>query len=253
MRFVPAALTATLFLTALSASAQCPVSYSYCGFAGPAEWKNNWPVCGNAATQSPIALDRVTTRDGKAPVLHYHPSNVTVTNSGHDFRAVVKDNINLADFPGAKPGAFQLQNFHFHTPNEHTRAGVKYAGELHLVHGESADTAHKTGAHVVVAIFLTEVRADNPKLDAFFNALPLGLCKTKDATFDPNNLLATAKGQYFTYNGSLTTPPCDTGVVFYIYPQPIEIGTNQLRKLQAYGDNHRPSQGTRPVELVTPK
>jgi carbonic anhydrase len=252
MRIIGAA---ALLFTAFSAAAQCPAAYSYCGFAAPAEWKNVWPACGNAATQSPIALDHTTARTGKAPVFHYRAESVTVTNSGHDFRSLFADDTkNLVDFPGATPGGFRLNNFHVHTPNEHTRSGVVYAGELHLVHVKTAAGSPQDPKYAVVAIFLHEVAADNPKLDAFINALPLGLCAKKPASFDPNDLIATATGPYLTYNGSLTTPPCDTGVVFYIYPRPLNIGTKQLRKLQAFGDNHRPVQSTtRTVELVTPQ
>ncbi|MCP9940624.1 carbonic anhydrase family protein, partial [Synechococcus sp. Cruz CV12-2-Slac-r] len=48
---------------------------------------------------------------------------------------------------------------------------------------------------------------------------------------------------YYTYAGSLTTPPCSEGVQFYILKDPVSISAEQLSNFQKlYPMNARPLQ-----------
>jgi carbonic anhydrase len=56
-------------------------------------------------------------------------------------------------------------------------------------------------------------------------------------------LLPTNRRQFFTYAGSLTTPPCAEGINFYIFAKPITISSDQLAGLKRlYDNNNRMTQ-----------
>jgi len=130
---------------------------------------------------------------------------------------------------------YKLLQFHFHAPSEEKIDGVAYPMEAHLVH-QNAD-----GKLAVVAVLLTEGRP-NAALDPVFKNLPQteGSKKTLGANFNAIELLPEARS-YFSYVGSLTTPPCSEGVRWQVLEQPVEVSKAQIavfRKL--YNMNARP-------------
>jgi carbonic anhydrase len=55
-------------------------------------------------------------------------------------------------------------------------------------------------------------------------------------------LLPADRG-YWTYTGSVTTPPCGEGVQWFVFEQPMTISRTQLRAFSAiYARNNRPTQ-----------
>ncbi|NDG88332.1 MAG: hypothetical protein EBY15_10370 [Gammaproteobacteria bacterium] len=68
---------------------------------------------------------------------------------------------------------------------------------------------------------------------------------TSGVRLNPNLLLPKNRRQFFTYAGSLTTPPCAEGVNFYIFTQPITISSDQLAALKKLYDNN--NRNTQPL------
>ena len=61
---------------------------------------------------------------------------------------------------------------------------------------------------------------------------------------NPGGLLPGDRG-YWTYMGSLTTPPCTEGVRWFVFEQPISISRTQLRAFaDALQDQLPPVQDT---------
>jgi len=122
-----------------------------------------------------------------------------------------------------------LAQFHFHAPSEHTVDGVSYPMEAHLVH---VDAAGKPAA--VVGVFIKEGNEDSGVARAF-TSLPT---KSGDksapagATIDARALLPADK-TFFTYAGSLTTPPCTEGITWYVLKTPIEMSAAQIHAFTA--------------------
>jgi carbonic anhydrase len=123
---------------------------------------------------------------------------------------------------------WNLLQFHFHTPSEHTLDGKAYDAELHLVHKSEAGTDL-----AVAGVFLKVGRANAP-LAAVFDHAP------KDVSSEPRPIANTmvdltpllpAKAAYYTYPGSLSVPPCSENVTWYVLAQPVEVSADQLQKL----------------------
>jgi carbonic anhydrase len=80
-------------------------------------------------------------------------------------------------------------------------------------------------------------------------------------SIQPNSLLPKNSKQFYTYAGSLTTPPCSEGVIWYILSKPLGISKDQLIQLKAlnqsnesYPNNNRLLQNLNsrvPTRLIT--
>jgi carbonic anhydrase len=57
------------------------------------------------------------------------------------------------------------------------------------------------------------------------------------------NQLLPAKREYYTYMGSLTTPPCSEGVLWIVLKEPVQISAEQIAIFaRLYPMNARPIQ-----------
>lgn len=67
-------------------------------------------------------------------------------------------------------------------------------------------------------------------------------CRPAWRTIDINTLLPTARN-YYTYMGSLTTPPCSEGVLWLVMKQPVQVSQDQVNIFsRLYKNNARPIQ-----------
>lgn len=209
-------------------------SWEYTGDGAPANWGNCYADC-KGTSQSPIDITGATT-DATLTTLdtHYEDAPIELVNNGHteefEYEAGSKVVVDGLDY--------NLLQFHFHTKSEHTVAGKQYPMEVHLVHKNTV-----SGNLAVIGVFFEE-GAENAVLQNFIDSLP----KTKDAKFESamkisaKNLLP-ATGSYFTYSGSLTTPPCSQIVKWFVMKTPITASAAQISKMSAIiHNNNRPIQ-----------
>jgi len=132
---------------------------------------------------------------------------------------------------------YELVQFHFHRPSEERINGRQYDMSAHLVH-KDAD-----GRLAVVAVLLERGR-DQALVQTVWNNLPLekGEPLPAPGVLDPSQLLPTDRA-YFTYMGSLTTPPCSEGVLWMVMRQPVQLSANQIGIFsKLYPMNARPIQ-----------
>lgn len=51
-------------------------------------------------------------------------------------------------------------------------------------------------------------------------------------TFTLSSLIPAANGRFYTYLGSLTTPPCSETVTWFIFPEPLPVSPAQVSKFR---------------------
>ena len=133
---------------------------------------------------------------------------------------------------------YDLVQFHFHRPSEERVDGQSFEMVIHLVH-KSED-----GKLAIVTILL-EQGTENTLVQKVLNNLPLekgGEVSPPGQSLDVSHLLPVNR-RYFTFMGSLTTPPCTEDVLWLVFRQPQQISPEQLLIFQRlYKPNARPVQ-----------
>lgn len=238
-------LSSLIFLPAVLATvaaAQSPVQWDYQGKDGPAFWGRLSPAyqaCSSGHEQSPIDIRGARLNKALQPIqFHYIAGPLTLVNTGH----TVEVNVDPGSYIVAGGVRYDLIEFHFHHPSEHTVKGKLSDMEIHLVH-KSAD-----GKLAVVAVRLNEDRGfPNATLAALWEHLPTVAGKAEKITdmVDAAGLLPADRG-YWTYTGSLTAPPCTEGVQWFVFEQELSISREQFRAFaNLYKLNSRPLQNPR--------
>ena len=221
---------------AARAAKPAAIAWSYDGPGGPEAWgrlRPEYAKCGSGTRQSPIDI-----RDGLQVKLDpvqfdYRPSRFGVIDNGHTVQVNVAAG-NVIEVMGRR---FELQHVQFHRPSEVRIAGRQFEMDLHLVH-KDAD-----GRQAVVAVPL-ERGAAQPAVQAVWNNLPLekGEEQAAQSALDPLQLLPADRG-YYTYMGSMTTPPCSEGVLWMVMKTPLPVSEQQIGIFaRLYPMNARPVQ-----------
>lgn len=212
-------------------------AWGYEGDTGPAHWGALTPqyaLCRLGVSQSPIDLTADTIAKPHDLAFHYADSPFEIVDTGHT--------IQVSCGPGNKLCAgerqYDLQQFHFHHRSEHTRDGVLSDMEVHFVHSDAR------GHLAVVGILLT-AGPQNDFVHRLWKHLPTapGQKKIVDGgTGNITDLLPTDRS-YFSYSGSLTTPPCTENVSWFVFPSPVAVSGEQIARFTAlYPNNARPTQ-----------
>lgn len=213
------------------------IHWEYSGAGGPSNWgkiKSDYKACRLGKFQSPVDLKATIGADLPALNVDYKQAPLTVLNNGH----TVQVNYPPGSTMNVDGTVFDMLQFHFHTPSEHTINGKAYEMELHFVHKT------KDGRLGVLGVMIAQGR-HNPAAQAIWDHLPMGKADAKlhkNVTIDAHALLPQ-KLSYFRLMGSLTTPPCSEGVNWHVLANPIEFSAAQIQKFkQAFAMNARPVQ-----------
>lgn len=163
-------------------------------------------------------------------------------NTGYFFQVEFDDSCEESGISGGPLGNhYRLKQFHFHWGatdewgSEHMVDGHAYPAELHLVHWNSTKYENykkaTTGENglAVIGVFL-KLGAHHEALQRLVDILPEVRHKDTQVTmgpFDPSCLLPACR-DYWTYPGSLTTPPLAESVTWIVHKMPIEVSPSQL-------------------------
>lgn len=212
-------------LTAGSTTQSPSVHWSYEGELGPDHWDKlvleNWH-CKIGDMQSPIGISVTEKTKLEDIVFHYYPTPLKIINNGHTIQVNYEKGSSISI--GQKK--YELIQFHFHTPSEHVIHGKHYPMEAHLVHkGEHGQLA-------VVAVLIDEGK-ENAFIKTLWSNFPKEVGKVHivpDIKISASQLLPKNTTAYYTYPGSLTTPPCTENVNWLILKTPIEVSKAGLHK-----------------------
>jgi carbonic anhydrase len=221
---------------AAHAGAGHDVHWTYNGETGPAVWgglKPEFQLCAAGKRQSPIDIRGGIAVDLDPVQFDYRSTGFNVVDNGHTVQA------NLGTGNSIQVGGrrYELVQFHFHRPSEERVNGRQYDMSVHLVHKDPE------GRLAVVGLLL-ERGAAQQVVQSVWNNLPLekGEEQITDDVVDLNHLLPAERG-YYTYMGSLTTPPCSEGVLWMVMRQPVQVSQSQIDIFsRLYPMNARPIQ-----------
>jgi len=216
--------------------------WGYSGPHGPRFWAKTpgWEACAaTAATerQSPIDIDQaVADKELTRLQADLKETPVAVINNGHTIEEEYRAGSSLT-VGGVR---YDLKQFHFHTPSEHTVHGAHAAMEMHVVFKDAGSD------NLVVIGVLFEVGKANAFLSALMaDGLPGKRGEEVDAHSRPVNVAQALPdtSQYYTYPGSLTTPPCNETVDWLLFMDPVQVNEADIARFgQLFPMNARPVQ-----------
>ncbi len=210
--------------------------WSYEGEHGPANWGKinvDWAKCSTGNRQSPIDIRDGMKVDLEQIVFDYKPSSFSVTDNGHTIQVTMSG----GNYITLQNRMYELVQFHFHRPSEERINGRGFEMVMHLVHRDAE------GKLAVVALMLERGKT-HPMIQTVWNNLPLEKNDTVTPTIvlDVSEMLPNRR-DYYTFMGSLTTPPCSEGVLWLVMKEPVQASPAQMALFsRLYPLNARPIQ-----------
>jgi carbonic anhydrase len=220
----------------------------------------NWECeCSEGKEQSPINLPpREKAIDSPIrPLFQYENAEAKATYTTLDDHMREGEYIKIRNVDGAlrifhkyfgkvvtlDGAVFNAEEVVFHTPAEHTIDGKKYDMEMQIIHyGQTKGDISKQ----VVLSFLFERKPGvyNKFLDDvdFFN-LPNPVTKERSIknnlfipkvfyTADDDDMPIMRPFDFYTYQGSISFPPCTERTIVYVAAKPLQIGSAALQLFQ---------------------
>jgi len=211
--------------------------WGYDGAEGPSHWADlnpDFTLCRSGHQQSPIDIRKPRKADLPPLQVDYKPSPLHIIDNGH----TVMINYAPGSFLHVGGKQYALKQFHFHRPSEEHIDGKAYDMSLHLVH------ADEQGNLAVVAVLLQR-GAENALVEELWSDLP----NEKDHEEQLDKVEINVKAllpsdlRYYTFPGSLTTPPCTENVTWFVLEQPVTVSAAEIQRFgKLYRHNARPTE-----------
>jgi len=211
------------------------------------------------------------------PLCFQYPAtveNLRLNNTGFSWEVKLPYQISMiASISGAhlqSNSYYRLDQFHCHwgrndqAGSEHTVDNRPYSAELHFVHYNMdkyhtlSKAARRPDGLVVVAVFLDaqEDHHNHAELEKICLHLKSVQLKGEHSIIRQavriENLLPLNRS-YWSYQGSLTTPPFLESVTWFIMKHPIKCSANQLKRFRSLKSTLRHEPDTRDEEADDPE
>lgn len=201
------------------------------------DWENlGYASCGGNS-QSPIDIETEHTIISDAlpsVVYHYSTFDMHIVDNGHTIQVNNPDTDNSISYNGTD---YSFVQFHFHRVSEHQIDGEHAEMELHVVHQD-------VDGNLLVLGYMITQGDENNWMQVVFDHIPEEE-KIEIATGININLMdiQPTDDAYYTYSGSLTTPPCSAAVQFVVFKEHLTLSASQINLFSSYyDDNFRPTQ-----------
>ncbi|XP_037940696.1 carbonic anhydrase 6-like [Teleopsis dalmanni] len=242
------------------------------------EWGVKNPICNNGKSQSPIKLSILTSETnvpdiGDVPPIVFRNYNIQLKNlemlnNGRTVQIKIPNSEEPPYIEGALlTNKYKAISLHFHwgsvttRGSEHLIDDLRYDAELHIVHQNMAydpkEALEKPDGLAVLGFVikkdiivpestgLRKIFADVDRVRYYSSNVTLSSSLALQEIFDTIN---TSK--FFTYQGSLTTPPCSESVSWFVFSKPLMLPLLDFLKLwniydengYAIKNNYRPIQ-----------
>ncbi|XP_015438049.1 PREDICTED: carbonic anhydrase 2-like [Dufourea novaeangliae] len=222
-------------------------------------WIEKFKLCGGKL-QSPITISSFKSIAVPLPALeiigyhNYLPGKLQLRNNGHSVTMSIESNPSNKHLPCVFGAAlpvnqeYEVDHLHFHwgaknnRGSEHILNGVRYPMEMHIVHRNKAylnlsDALNYEDGLVVLGIFFQLQEEDNrflyPILNDIIDVQWLNKGTKLNIPITLASLLPHNTDIFYTYKGSLTTPPCNEVVTWIIFSAPVPISLVQLNKFRS--------------------
>ncbi|HET7032801.1 MAG TPA: carbonic anhydrase family protein [Casimicrobiaceae bacterium] len=253
-RFI-AAIVATGFASVLvvvapsGIAAEKDKNWAYTGANGPTKWAKldkAFATCGSGQLQAPIDIPDAHARKGDLPPLlfNYKPAPLKIIDDGH----TIQVNFAPDSWVSIEGKRYELVEARFHKPSEMKINGKGQEMDVQLVHKD------KDGKLAIITVLL-----DQGNENALIKTLWSNLPQTKEKENVVAGVQINAFGllpqnkEYYTFKGSLTTPPCTEGVSWYVLKTPGQISADQVARFgRLYPANARPTQPLNDRDILGP-
>ncbi|XP_075711263.1 carbonic anhydrase 12 [Rhinoderma darwinii] len=223
-------------------------SWAYNGNNGEDNWATKYSFCGGVY-QSPLDFHgNVLQYDSTLKPIQLYGYNAsrtdyfTISNNGHTVSVSLLPSMYM-DIPPFRYVASQL-HFHWgslaaHKGSEHCIGGKRFPAEMHIVHynAKYADfsTAMEAADGLAVLGIFIEIGSFNTAYDHIISKLTHIKYKGQNfkmRVFNVQDLVPERLDEYYRYEGSLTTPPCNPSVLWSVFRNPVFISEEQLHLLE---------------------
>jgi carbonic anhydrase len=201
------------------------------------------PKYDDGQAQSPIDIfSDSTVKDNNQYIsIKFNTGVTAIENLGHTIQLDFKEGSTTV--AGGK--TYSSKQFHFHTPSEHMIDGITYPMEMHIVNVLKDSDEKKNPQYLVIAL-LFKMGRENTFIKEFLKAIPgeEGKDTLPSGTVRFEDLFLTIpkkeEAGYYSYSGSLTTPPYSETVHWIVKKYILEASPEQISAIEKMeGDNAR--------------